>query len=434
MKQNSAKLNILLIGSGGREHSLAKCLAGSDSCGKLFATPANPAILQYSELAEIDIANFAEIIDFCGLNDIDLVVVGPEQPLADGLADVLEENNIKCFGPKKYSAQLESSKGFSKDFMQRYEIPTAKYARFTKGNSAEAHKYIDENKMPIVLKADGLAGGKGVLIPETYQDAHSNLSKMFDGMFGVASSEIVIEEFMKGEEASVFAICDGKDFLTLAPSQDHKRACDGDKGANTGGMGAYAPAPVVSAEVLEIVEKEIIEKVLSGMQKEGTPFIGCLYCGLMIENGIPRVVEFNVRFGDPETQSVLSIFKGDLARLFYSSACANIDKSAVKNIATAYACNVVLASKGYPSKYEKGFLISGIAEAESLENVEVYHAGTKQTKDGILTNGGRVLCVNGLGKSIAQAIKNAYLGAGKIKFENKYNRSDIGHRIIKNDE
>jgi phosphoribosylamine---glycine ligase len=423
------KINILLIGSGGREHALAKCLAGSASCGNLFASPANPGILQHSEWADVDISNFAEMIDFCEFNNIDLVVVGPEQPLAEGLADVLEENDIKCFGPKQYAARLESSKGFSKDFMQKYDIPTANYARFTKDKSEDAHKFINESKMPLVLKADGLAGGKGVLIPETYDEAHANLDEMFGGMFGSASDEIVIEEFMRGEEASVFAICDGRDFITLAPSQDHKRAFDGDKGPNTGGMGAYAPAQVVSGDVLEIVNKEIIEKVLSGMQKEGTPFVGCLYCGLMTEDGKPRVVEFNVRFGDPETQSVLSIFDGDLAGLFYSCASGEIDKSTVKNIANGFACNVVLSSEGYPGKHEKGFLINGIDEAEKLENVEVFQAGTKQSENGIVSNGGRVLSINGKGRNIAESIENAYIGVEKIDFENKFFRKDIGHRV-----
>jgi len=419
-------MNILLLGSGGREHSLALTLCNNKDV-VLFASPGNVGISQVAKIVKLDLNSHLNIIDFCKKNDINLVVVGPEQPLANGIGDSLRSENINVFGPDKIPSKLESSKGFAKEFMIENNIPTAEYAKFTQKEEAKAHEYINLCKLPLVLKADGLAAGKGVIIAETHLVAHTALENMFQGLFSDAGNTVVIEEFMYGEEASIFAICDGKDFITLAPSQDHKRVADGDKGKNTGGMGAYAPAPLVNAAILEIIKSKIIQPTLDGMMKRGTPFIGCLYCGLMIKEGEVRVVEFNVRFGDPETQSVLSIFDGDLASLFLSASKGKIDKSFVNNIATATACNVVLASEGYPDSYEKGFEISGINEANKT-GVSVFHAGTKEDGEKIITNGGRVLAVNGIGENLSEAIENAYKGVNMISFENKYYRTDIGKR------
>lgn len=420
------KINILLIGSGGREHALAKTLSESASTEKLFASPGNPGIFQHAENAGINTGDFNEIIKFCKSKNIDLVVVGPEQPLADGLADILNQNQIKCFGPSKNAAQLESSKSFAKDFMARHNIPTADFRSFSKDQETEAIDYVNSSDR-VVIKASGLAGGKGVLIPENTQQAIENVRSVFDGQFGDAGDQIVIEEFMEGEEASIFAICDGTDFITLAPSQDHKRAFDDDKGPNTGGMGAYTPAPIVTEDILMLTKEKIIQPVLDGMAKDGNPFIGCLYCGLMITTEGPKVVEFNVRFGDPETQSVLSIFDGDLARLFYSAASGKLDQLSINQTAVGVACNVVLASDGYPGSYQKGLKISGLENIND-ENVIVYHAGTKENEGQILTNGGRVLSVNARANSLEDAINLAYESVNKLCFDNIYYRKDIGQK------
>jgi len=424
------KINILIIGSGGREHAISKALSNSRSSDVLFAFPGNPGILEIATFADIDLSAPHTIIDFCKEMNIGLVVIGPEQPLSDGLVDKLKAEGINCFGPNKYAAQLESSKSFAKDFMKKYDIPTAKYANFSKNNETLAHDYINSVKLPIVLKADGLAGGKGVVIPETYLDAHSLLDEMFTGKFGNAGDKVVIEEYLEGEEASIFAICDGNDFITLAPAQDHKRAYDDDKGPNTGGMGAYAPADIVTDEILEIIKNQVIIPVLEGMKKEGNPFIGCLYCGLMIKGNEVKVIEFNVRFGDPETQCVLSIFEGDLAKLFYSASLSKIDKSAVRNIAKSYSCNVVLASKGYPTTYENGFEITGIEKAQNSDTT-VYQAGTKIKAGKLVSNGGRVLGVTAQGETLQDAINKAYEGVDQICFDNIFYRKDIGKKGLK---
>lgn len=424
------KLNILVIGSGGREHAIVKALRNSRSTDLIFAYPGNPGILEIASFAEIDLNAPTTIIDFCKSHNINLVVIGPEQPLSDGIVDILKPEAINCFGPNKFAAQLESSKSFAKDFMNKYNIPTAKYANFSKQQANLAHDYINTQKVPIVLKADGLAGGKGVVIPESYLDAHSLIDEMFSGKFGNAGDKVVIEEYLEGEEASIFAICDGNDYITLAPSQDHKRAYNDDKGPNTGGMGAYAPANLVNDKVLSFVENKVIKPVLDGMKNEGNPFVGCLYCGLMIKDDQAKVIEFNVRFGDPETQAVLSIFNGDLAKLFYSCAVGEIDKSAVKNIAKAYACNVVLASDGYPTSYENGFEITGIKNAEDL-GATVYHAGTKIKAGKLVTNGGRVLGVTAVADNLKDAISSSYDAIDKICYQNIYYRTDIGKKGLK---
>lgn len=424
-------MNILLIGGGGREHALAHFLSDSPSVRIVFCAPGNPGMQMISEPAEIDIHDHKAVIAFCNECDIDLVVVGPEAPLANGITDDLQQAGIHVFGPTAKAAQLESSKGFAKDFMARHKIPTAKYKRFVQSEVAEAKTYVEGQKFPLVLKADGLAAGKGVVICKDQDEAISVLDEIFGGKFGDAGNAVVIEEFMKGEEASVFAICDGTDYVVLSPSQDHKAAFDGDKGPNTGGMGAYAPAPVVTDEVMAAVKSDIIEPVLRGMAEEEMPFVGCLYVGLMIKKGQPRVVEFNVRFGDPETQAVLTVLRADLARLFLSAARGEIDKRSMSTEPDGFACTVILASEGYPGSYEKGKVIEGVVEAEVDKDIRVYHAGTAERDGELVTNGGRVLAVTGHGWTLEKAQKRAYRAVEKIDFEGKTYRTDIGHKALK---
>ncbi|PKL86009.1 MAG: phosphoribosylamine--glycine ligase [Ignavibacteriae bacterium HGW-Ignavibacteriae-1] len=424
------KTNILLIGSGGREHALARAIAESPSAGMLYALPGNPGILKTFQHVNARVEDFNSISQFCKQFAIDLVVVGPEQPLADGLADRLILEGINVFGPISAAAKLESSKDFAKAMMLKYKVPTAAYRTFTASQYDEAHRYIDGHTLPIVLKADGLAAGKGVIIAENHFDAHNALNEMFSGLFGNAGNRVVIEEFLRGEEASIFAITDGTDYFLTPASQDHKRQFDNDEGKNTGGMGAFAPAPIVTKSVLQKVEERVIKPLLEGMQKEGTPFIGCLYCGLMIENDEPSVVEFNVRFGDPETQAVLELLEGDFAKLLYTAATGKIDRNAVKVIENTFSTCVVLASGGYPDDYEKGFEITGIEDAIN-SGANVYHAGTKSETGMILTNGGRVLGVTAKGDSLAESIANVYDAVSHIVFYNMINRKDIGFKGLK---
>jgi len=354
------------------------------------------------------------------------------------------------FGPSAKAARIESSKGFSKDLMKKHGIPTAGYERFTKEHAHEAHAYVNDRPLPIVVKADGLAAGKGVIIAETHHEAHEAIDEIFAGLFADAGSSIVIEDFLKGEEASVFAITDGNDVVLLAPAQDHKRAKDGDLGKNTGGMGAYAPAPIVTEEVMQRVHDDIVIPMLKAMLEEGYPFVGCLFVGLMIDAGNPSVVEFNCRFGDPETQAVLSVFRGDLAKLLHSAAIGELDLSVfrgdlakllhsaaigeldhttMKSRSKGFACNVVMASGGYPDDYETGHVILGLDKANQEPNVHVFHAGTKLLPDGtIVTAGGRVLGICGLGEELADAIQHAYSGLEHIHYHHRYFRTDIGKK------
>jgi phosphoribosylamine--glycine ligase len=423
-------MNILLIGSGGREHALAFGLHASPSTNNLFVFPGNPGMRGIAQLVDsMSLNDPATIMAFCKNNAIDLVVVGPEAPLVKGLADDLRSHGIAVFGPSAKAARIESSKGFSKDLMKKYGIPTAGYERFTQEQSHEAHAYVNDRPLPIVIKADGLAAGKGVIIAETHDEAHEAIDEIFSGLFADAGSSIVIEDFLKGEEASVFAITDGEHAVLLAPAQDHKRAKDGDLGKNTGGMGAYAPAPLVTDEVLDRVQNEIVMPMLKAMHEEGHPFVGCLFVGLMIDQGKPSVVEFNCRFGDPETQAVLSVFQGDLARLLHSAAIGALDASAMEASAKGFACNVVMASGGYPDAYETGFPIIGLEEAQKTSKVSIFHAGTKALPDGtIVTAGGRVLGICGLGDTLSEAIENAYSGVEHIHYPRKYYRTDIGKK------
>lgn len=422
-------INTLLIGSGGREHALARVILNSESAGELYATPGNPGILKHFNRADADLDNHQSIVNFCIKNSIHLVVVGPEQPLAEGLADKLIMSGISVFGPVSAAAKLESSKDYAKEFMMKYSIPTSTYRSFKKTEYDEAHRYIDMHTLPIVLKADGLAAGKGVIIAENHYDAHMALNDMFAGIFGNAGDCVVIEEFMYGEEASVFAITDGSDYILLPASQDHKRLYDHDKGKNTGGMGAFAPAPNVTSSVLEKIESKIVRPTIEGMNNEGVPFVGCLYCGLMIHNDEPKVVEYNVRFGDPETQAVLELIEGDFVKLFYSAANGKIEKESIRVLKDKYSVCVVLASEGYPDEYKKGLEISGLDSVEDFASV--YHAGTKDIEGKIVTNGGRVLSVVATGDSLNDAIINCYKAVDMIYFENKIYRKDIAAKGLK---
>lgn len=424
-------MKILVIGTGGREHAIVKTLSKSETKTKIYSSQGNPGIAELAECVKLDENNFSELIKFCKENEISLVIVGPEQPLANGLSDALRNENIPVFAPSKAAAQLESSKSFAKNFMQKYNIPTAKFAAFDSSQFDLAKDYVAKMTTPIVIKADGLAGGKGVVIAENIAEAIQNIKNFFDGAFGNASKKIVIEEFMQGEEVSVFAICDGNDFVTLAPSQDHKRIGDNDTGKNTGGMGSYSPVKFFNEDMLQKVCNEIIKPTLEGMKNEGTPFIGCLYVGLMVENGNSRVVEFNVRFGDPETQSVLTLFQGDFVKLLYSAAVGKLDKTAIaNNNSNKVACCVILASDGYPEKFETGFEIMGNVCCEQDDDIIVYHSGTKKVANKLVTAGGRVLGITAIGENIKVARDKAYHTAKQIDFANKYYRNDIGKREI----
>lgn len=419
-------MNIVLLGSGGREHAIAKKLR-ENSAVRLYAVPGNPGISRFAELVPLSLNNHAEIIEYCLQNSIDLVVVGPEAPLAAGLADALRQSGITVFGPSRAAARLESSKAFAKKFMARHQIPTARYRQFQDTELEQAQEYIRAHPLPVVIKADGLAAGKGVIIAQTTNEALQTVEKMFAGKFGEAGATIVIEEFLPGEEASVFGICDGERFVALAPAQDHKRIGEGDTGENTGGMGAYAPAPLVTPQIMAQVEQTIIAPVLRGMNDEGTPFVGCLFVGLMIFQGQANVVEFNVRFGDPETQAVLTVLRADLAGLLYSAARGALQPECITSTNDGAACCVVLASEGYPGDYTSNKPITGIEQAEQ-QGITVFHAGTTLKEQAVLTAGGRVLGVTGKGVTLAEAIEQAYQGVECIFYEGKTYRRDIGKK------
>lgn len=421
---DTAPLHVLVIGSGGREHALSWGIAKSPLLGELYIAPGNPGTARLGHNVDLDTSDFKAVAEFVAANRIGLTVVGPEQPLVDGLADFLEENGHKVFGPRKAAAMLEGSKEFAKEFMQRHDIPTAAYASFDREDTDEAKAYISEKgRYPVVLKADGLAGGKGVFIPETEEEAFEILDELKTGdSFEEAASRLVIEEFMHGEEASVFAICDGSSYRVIGNAQDHKRIGEGDTGLNTGGMGAYSPAPVVTNEILERVEKEIIEPTVRGMKEEGNPYLGFLYCGLMITKDGPKVVEYNCRFGDPECQVIIPRMQSDLLEVILACTGDRLSETHIK-FDDQYRTCVVLASGGYPESYEKGKVISGLEEtAEAL----IFHAGTRSEDDQILTNGGRVLNVVASGDSLGDSIRNTYEELKKISFDDMYYRSDIG--------
>ena len=420
-------MNVLLIGSGGREHALAWKIAQSPLVQKFYSIPGNPGISEYAELVKnISIEDNAAIVKFAQEQNINLVVVGPEAPLVNGLVDALEIAGIKSFGCKKDAAQLEGSKIFAKNLMKKYNIPTAKFEVFD--NPDAAKNYIRSEGAPIVIKADGLAAGKGVIVAQNLDDALNAVDEMKN--FGAAGSKIVVEEFMDGEEASILAFTDGKTVVPMIAAQDHKRLNDGDKGVNTGGMGAYAPAPVVSAEVAKLAEENILKPVIAALNSEGITYKGCLYAGLMIVDGVPKVVEFNARFGDPETQAVLPLLESDLVEIM--DACAN-GTLADKKISwrQGSAVCVVLASGGYPKAYKKNLPIEGLDAAKNLGAI-VFHAGTSAVDGKILTSGGRVLGVTVVAENIQAAIEKVYKCVDVIKFENMHYRKDIAARALKN--
>ena len=418
-------MNILLLGSGGREHALSWKLAQSPSCTKLFASPGNPGIAQDAELVSLDAGDHHAAIQFCKAQDIGLVVVGPEAPLVDGLADSLMAAGIPVFGPSKAAAQLEGSKGFTKDLCERAGIPTAGFVR-TKSLD-EARGALDRFDAPFVLKADGLAAGKGVVIAETREDADAALLDMFGGAFGDAGAEVVIEEFLKGEEASFFALTDGTNILPFGSAQDHKRVGEGDTGPNTGGMGAYSPAPVLTPELQARVMREIIEPTVTTMRAEGMPYSGVLYAGLMLTANGPELIEYNCRFGDPECQVLMMRLHSDLAEILL--ACAQGELAGVKaEFAEETAMTVVMATNGYPGTPEKGGAIDlGDAEADGAK---IFHAGTAIKDSQLVANGGRVLNITASGANASEAQANAYRALDRVGFPSGFCRRDIGYREV----
>ncbi len=422
-------MRILVLGSGGREHAITWALAQSPQRPELFIAPGNPgtaALGRNVPIAAHDAANLRKLVRDEG---IELVVVGPEQPLVEGVADALRAEGARVVGPSAAAARLEGSKAFAKAFMQRHGIPTASYRTFSAGQLNEALAYVDRHPEPLVVKASGLAAGKGAIVCATREEARRALRWMMEeGGLGKAGSEVVIEAYMEGEEASVFALTDGRDYVLLAPAQDHKRIGEGDTGPNTGGMGAYAPAPVVTEEVLARVAREIVEPVLAGMADEGHPYQGVLYCGLMITDEGPKVVEFNCRLGDPEAQVVLPVVEVDWVEVFERVASGQVTGLSMPPVRRASAC-VVLASEGYPGSYRKGLPIEGLEAAEALPEVIVFQAGTRRADDGrLVTAGGRVLGVTAVADTLAAAIRRAYEAVEVIQFEGKYFRRDIGQK------
>ena len=424
-------MKILIIGSGGREHALAWKTIQADNVKKVFVAPGNTGTELEKGIENINLAvdDLPPLVLFAQENNIDLTIVGPEVPLVLGIVDEFEKAGLKCFGPNAAAAQLEGSKAFSKDFLAKYNIPTAAYGVFTE--IPPAKEYIKKMGAPIVIKADGLAAGKGVIIAETEQEAINAVNDMLAGnKFGDAGSRVVIEEFLVGEEASFIVIADGKNVLPMVTSQDHKAKNDGDTGSNTGGMGAYTPAPVVNREIHDRIMNEVINPTIEGMAKDGNPFTGFLYAGVMIsKDGTPKVLEFNVRFGDPETQPIMMRLQSNLADLCLAAVEKRLDKVTAKWDYRP-ALGVVLAAGGYPDAYEKGDVITGIDNANNA-TTKVFHAGTSTNEKGdIVTAGGRVICVTSLGESVTDAQTKAYQAVAKITWNNMYNRNDIGHRAV----
>ncbi|TQI76001.1 phosphoribosylamine--glycine ligase [Bosea sp. AK1] len=424
-------MKILLIGSGGREHALAWAISASPLCDTLFIAPGNPGTAHCGENVVIDIADHAAVVAFCRLQGIGLVVVGPEGPLVAGIADDLRAAGIKVFGPSKAAAQLEGSKGFTKELCAEFDIPTAGFGRF--GDAASAKAYVAAQGAPIVIKADGLAAGKGVIMAETLDEANEAIDMMFSGSFGAAGAEVVVEEWMIGEEASFFALCDGKHALALASAQDHKRVGDGDTGPNTGGMGAYSPAPVMTPALTERVMAEIIRPTLAGMAKRGMPFQGVLFAGLMITAQGPKLIEYNTRFGDPECEVLMPRLKSDIVPALLAACDGMLDQVDLRWRDEA-ALTVVLAAKGYPAKPETGSVIRDIEKAEELDDVLVFHAGTKLSNGDLVANGGRVLNVVALGKSVGEAQDRAYEAVDKIDWPGGFCRRDIGWQAVKREQ
>ena len=422
-------MNVLLIGSGGREHALAWAMLASPLLDKLYCAPGNAGIAGIAECVALDVADHAAVVRFCRDKAIGLVVVGPEVPLVAGLADDLAEARIKAFGPSKAAARLEGSKGFTKDFCTDHGIPTAAYARFQEPAAALA--YAGRQPLPVVVKADGLAAGKGVTIADTREAAAAAIDACFSGTMG--DGGVVIEEFLDGEEASFFALVDGRHAIPLASAQDHKRAFDGDRGPNTGGMGAYSPAPVVTPEIARRAMDEIVWPTVRGMAARGTPYRGVLYAGLMITDAGPKLIEYNVRFGDPEAQVLMLRLKSDLLSALLATADGVLNAFDVRWYDDA-AIAVVMAAKGYPGDYAKGSEIRGLDAAGEVEGVEIFHAGTARDGDRLVAAGGRVLNVSARGRTLAEARERAYAALARIAWPGGFYRSDIGWRALRSEE
>lgn len=420
-------MNILLIGSGGREHALAYAIAKSPLTSRLYAAPGNAGIAEEAELVALDVADHAAVIAFCKEKAIDFVVVGPEGPLVEGIVDDLAAAGIKAFGPSKAAAQLEGSKGFTKDLCAEANIPTAAYGRFA--DKDKALVYLRQQGAPIVVKADGLAAGKGVVVAMTLDEAEAAVNACFDGSFGAAGAEVVIEEFLTGEEASFFVLSDGRTALPLVAAQDHKRVFEGDEGPNTGGMGAYTPAPVASDAVIARTMEEIILPTIETLAKRGTPFKGVLFAGLMIGESGPKLIEYNTRFGDPECQVITLRLKEDLLPLLIATADGTLNQHTA-TWSDDVALTVVMAAKGYPGAYEKNTEIRGLEAAGKVEGVKVFHAGTKADGGRILATGGRVLNVTATGRTVAEARERAYKAVDLIDWPEGFCRRDIAWRAL----
>jgi phosphoribosylamine---glycine ligase len=423
-------MNVLLIGSGGREHALAWKLAASPLLTKLYAAPGNPGIAKEAEIVALDISDYAAVVAFCREQKIDLVVVGPEAPLVAGITDDLRAAGIKVFGPSKTAAQLEGSKGFTKDLCARQSIPTAAYGRFTTADAAKA--YVRDQGAPIVVKADGLAAGKGVTVAMTEAEALAAIDDCFSGAFGAAGAEVVVEEFLDGEEASFFCLCDGTTALPFGTAQDHKRVGDGDTGSNTGGMGAYSPAPVMTPEMVERTMTEVVEPTMRGMAELDAPFSGVLFAGLMITPAGPKLIEYNARFGDPECQVLMMRLKDDLLVLLEAAADGQLSHMSTRWRDDA-ALTVVMAAKGYPGAPEKGSVIRGLEQAAS-DGVEIFHAGTAERGGEIVANGGRVLNVTASAKTVGEAQRLAYEAVDRVDWPEGFCRRDIGWRAVEREK
>ncbi|MBC7314644.1 MAG: phosphoribosylamine--glycine ligase [Rhizobium sp.] len=421
-------MKVLLIGSGGREHALAWKIAQSPLLTTLYAIPGNPGIAEHATLVPISADDLDEILAFCRGHEIDFVVVGPEAPLVAGLADQLRAEGFAVFGPSAAAAQLEGSKGFTKDLCARYDIPTGAYQRFN--NAPKAKAYARAQGAPIVIKADGLAAGKGVTVAMTLDEAFAAIDDCFEGAFGEAGAEVVVEAFLDGEEASFFCLCDGKTLLPLATAQDHKRVGDGDTGPNTGGMGAYSPAPVMTSDLVDRTMKEIIEPTMRGMAEMGMPFSGVFFAGLMITDKGPELIEYNVRFGDPECQVLMMRLRSDLLELLHATATGRLNEVSAQ-WRDETALTVVLASKGYPGSYEKNTPIRALPAA--TQDAKVFHAGTALKDHQLVATGGRVLNATALGSSVADAQAAAYRLVDTVEWDNGFCRRDIGWRAIGRD-
>jgi phosphoribosylamine--glycine ligase len=420
-------MNILLLGSGGREHALAWKIAASPLLTKLWCAPGNAGIAKEAECVALDVADHPAVIDFCRKNALDFVVVGPETPLAAGIVDDLAKAGVKAFGPGKQAAQLEGSKGFTKDLCSEFNIPTGTYGRFT--TAEDAFAYVRKQGAPIVVKADGLAAGKGVVVAKTLGEAEAAIAMMFEGGFGSAGTEVVIEEFLEGREISFFALCDGETAIPLATAQDHKRVFDHDQGPNTGGMGAYSPTPFVTPEVHDQIMARIILPTVAGMKKRGMPFKGVLYAGVMLTAQGPKLFEYNVRFGDPECQVLMLRMMSDIVPALLAACDGELKHFDLRWFPDP-ALTVVMAAKGYPGDYKKGTRIDGLDDAAGVEGVEIFHAGTVAKDGAILANGGRVLNVCAMGKSVREAQQRAYEAIDRIKWPDGFCRRDIAWQAV----